>query len=717
MHILSKALIFQILVYSLAVEALISKLVWFGDHGSSLYGCTGPLHMEATFCDETTSYWGCFCSEENALASLLGCLDASGEYVPATVSKLKLICQSWGGVNLDDNKIQQSFELYGTKAAFASEIPGFNMTVPVTVPVKLKDDVRELWHKAYINYLVKNFDNPVWYSLVLVWWFALVMGIATVSNLMKMFCPGLCQRFSGPITNGFRKHILMPALIGKKKNQEVSWSGKMIYMLVPSRLETLVIVVFICLVFVGLFADLHFLDNDPIFKNKRLALNRYEAIRSGIMGTMLTPLLVLFAGRNNFILWLTGWNYATNITYHKWISRISFTLILVHSITYTAFYVEKGVYTDTIKENYVKWGIAGTTVMGLLVFQAMLHFRRRWYETFVLFHVILAVFYIIGCWYHLEILGYLQLIVPAIVLWAFDRVARLIRMVIFGFPTATVTLLDNENGMDNLSNEASTLKVVIPKPKHWKMTPGGHVWIHFLKPTCFWQSHPFTCIESLDGKSIILYCKVKKGVTYNLFKYLLKSEQSKIRVAVEGPYSQPCQYNRTECVSFIAGGNGIPGIYSEAANLAKKRNASKSTVKLHWIIRDYGSIIWFYDQLEALKKVPVETTIYLTRPSKSSVKKDSSKDSESLAEKKSEQSEMIDVLLLKSNLDHITFVEGRPEVEDIIAQDIAEASKSIGFVTCGHPKMVDDIRYCVAQSLTQHKGKRIDFHEMLQVWA
>lgn len=100
--------------------------------------------------------------------------------------------------------------------------------------------------------------------------------------------------------------------------------------------------------------------------------------RSGIMGTILIPLLVLFTGRNNILLWLTGWSYATNITYHKWVSRISFLLILLHSITYTAYFVERNAYKRFMKENYAIWGTVGTVTIELLVFQAILHFRRKW---------------------------------------------------------------------------------------------------------------------------------------------------------------------------------------------------------------------------------------------------------------------------------------------------------------------------------------------------
>ncbi|PYD07639.1 hypothetical protein DND36_32070, partial [Pseudomonas savastanoi pv. glycinea] len=66
---------------------------------------------------------------------------------------------------------------------------------------------------------------------------------------------------------------------------------------------------------------------------------------------------------------------------------------------------------------------------------------------------------------------------------------------------------------------------------------------------------------------------------------------------------------------FLAGGNGIPGIYSEIYDLAKRSaNNSKQMLKLVWIIREAKSISWMFEEMEALKHTKIQTTIYITRP-------------------------------------------------------------------------------------------------------
>ena len=70
-----------------------------------------------------------------------------------------------------------------------------------------------------------------------------------------------------------------------------------------------------------------------------------------------------------------------------------------------------------------------------------------------------------------------------------------------------------------------------------------------------------------------------------------------------------------------------------------------------------------------------------------------------------------------STISHAKFIHGRPCLEDIIKQEISESNGSVAFVSCGHPAMVDEIRYQILQTLTMMKGKRVDFYEQLQIWA
>ena len=291
---------------------------------------------------------------------------------------------------------------------------------------------------------------------------------------------------------------------------------------------------------------------------------------------------------------------------------------------------------------------------------------------------------------------------PAVAVWCFDRAIRIGRLLVFGFPKAEITLLANE-----------TIKVIIPKPSYWKSIPGGHAFIHFVKPTYFWQSHPFTFVDTPDDKNIVLYCKVKGGVTHSLYQLLAKQpdQTTRMTVAVEGPYGESTPAKYADSAVFIAGGNGIPGIYSEVMDIARRLPADSSKVlKLIWVIRDYSSLTWFHEELAALKNTNIQTTLYVTRPEVSS-----SSDVDKKLEDKESNDE--DKESIRSGLSHIEFKEGRPSVEDIVADNVAESSGSVAFVTCGHPVMVDEIRYYSCHQIGNAEHKRVDFYEQLQIWA
>ena len=62
--------------------------------------------------------------------------------------------------------------------------------------------------------------------------------------------------------------------------------------------------------------------------------------RAGILAVANMPILWVFAGRNDVLLWLTGWNFATFNSFHRWISRVVTVQVIVHSIGYTKIYLE-----------------------------------------------------------------------------------------------------------------------------------------------------------------------------------------------------------------------------------------------------------------------------------------------------------------------------------------------------------------------------------------
>lgn len=586
--------------------------------------------------------------------------------------------------------------------------------------------------KIYNYYDQFNKNWSIYYGSALMGYFLVIIIISAITNWTLHLFPSITKHFAGHYSNAWRRYFTLRATHGRRKTS--AWG---IGFIMPSRFESVVIFFFYFLS--ALFCGLDIkVDPGHVMEPVSDSLSSMVAKRTGIIAGFVFPLLVLFAGRNNFVQWVTRWNFATYITYHRWVARVCSLLIIVHAITFSLSDSISGVYYRRMKEEFMIWGTVGCICGGFILVQGLLYFRRKSYELFLILHILLAFFFILGGYYHTVDMGYGIFYLATFAAWAFDRVIRIARILTFGAPKASVTLLAEE-----------TLRVVIPKPKYWKATPGGHAFIHFLRPACFWQSHPFTFTDaSEDGNAIIMYIKLKGGITNSVYKHLINmpGKLSSIRVLVEGPYGEASSAKVYKNAIFVAGGNGIPGIYSECIDIARRKKSDTPRLKLIWVIREWRTLSWFYKELKKLNEVDIDTTIYVTRPeivkgldnfssdtevldSSSSLgdkhqtvkevivdeEKNDELDDDKLKGKESSSNGSV-IENIKQDLNHIVFEEGRPDIEDYVKQEIANTDGSLAFVTCGHPVMVDDIRYSVASNLN-HSKHRIEFFEQLQVWA
>lgn len=704
-----------------------AKIYWYQFYGEDSYqtfGCVNYLYRGATFCEDFLKYdlRLCFCKNLNAIASMVGCWDSMGKKNEKAMEYYVTYCKR-GNVTITVDQIKDAYQYYLENAKTADEIEGFNKTKLLDTPLKVNETLAKIYYDSEWVYL-GNYDRSLYYGAGSVAYWGLVFFIAMVANWSLKIFPSLRTTFNGPVSKAWRKYITLPALMKRKKSDHQKCLGLFDF-LIPTRMESIVVFVFFWFEFGVSAAQIRRVNNDPIFKDKMVAIVRYLGDKTGIVGTVLLPLLFLLSGRNNFLQWLTMWNYSTFIMYHRWIARIVVLLIVLHSIFYTVYFVFYGTYASSMKLNYLVWGTVGTICGGLLCFHSLLLFRRKAYEWFLVLHILLAVFFMVGTWYHLVDLGYLEFMFATIAVWGFDRVARLVRIFIFGFPEAEISLVEGE-----------TLRIVVPKPKYWKAIPGGHVWLHVCCGWSFWQAHPFTFFQSTtDSSKIVFLCKIKKGITKTVADELLLLPGRTIshRVCVDGPYGEPCPVSKHSSAIFLAGGNGIPGMFSEVYDLAKRSaDNSKQMLKLIWVIREAKSVAWMFEELEALRNTKVQTTIYITKPepiasqelqamisgspsdTSSSLDQDEkSKDSE----KKEHVFEQVDVVeQLRDRFPYINFKVGRPSIDDIVQLEIEESNHSAAFVSCGHPVMVDDLRAAVVANIDRTE-KRIDFFEQLQVWA
>jgi hypothetical protein len=231
-------------------------------------------------------------------------------------------------------------------------------------------------------------QSPLYHSLVL-----LMVGIGvpilfTVVQYLP-FVHGLVEKL--------RPYIVYAPLFGSYNMRRHPW--------IPGSIPTVGQSLYIALMFaltIALCGPGYFIQGVPndLGPSVYWDVMSFVVGRTGCFGYAILPLVVLFAGRNNLLLWVTNWSHSTYMIMHRWISRLWALLAIVHSILALALYVKYGIYAKTVKQAWWAWGILATVTTTVLVCFSFKAIRRWSYNAFLLFHILMAVMTIVGCWYH-----------------------------------------------------------------------------------------------------------------------------------------------------------------------------------------------------------------------------------------------------------------------------------------------------------------------------
>jgi predicted ferric reductase len=331
----------------------------------------------------------------------------------------------------------------------------------------------------------------------------------------------------------------------------------------------------------------------------------YISARTGVLAFALAPLVILFSGRNNILLWLTSWSHSTYLVLHRWTARIFTLQIILHSILEFMLYKRQGEVDVEQKQPYWIWGIIATLASVIMVTASALWFRRWSYEIFLIIHIIMAIFVIAGSWYHVELLfsrrwGYEFWLYAACAVWFFDRIIRVGRICKNGMRRSDVTQISE----DIVRIDINGIR--------WDAKPGRHTYAYFpsLNPLRPWENHPFSIIPTtlLQSHSHNLPnpsdsssseheapTDVEKSasfthttihaprtpaelVTSGISLYIRKST-GLTKTLLDGPYpnTSTAAVLRTDRLVLIAGGIGITAILPFLSH--------HPNVSLHWSLR------------------------------------------------------------------------------------------------------------------------------------
>lgn len=159
------------------------------------------------------------------------------------------------------------------------------------------------------------------------------------------------------------------------------------------------------LIFSAVFAFIQLGNHSPNYLYRYSfggAFGTYLGKRTGVMALYLLPLVVLFAGRNNFLLWMTNWPQSRYLLYHRWIARVTVAFMLAHAIAYSIARSSTGLYASMWSKTYWKVGIVALAFGIFSLIQGSRFIRRRAYDLFIITHIVVVIVILATAYWHLK---------------------------------------------------------------------------------------------------------------------------------------------------------------------------------------------------------------------------------------------------------------------------------------------------------------------------
>lgn len=360
-----------------------------------------------------------------------------------------------------------------------------------------------------------------------------------------------------------------------------------------------------------------------------------RGVRAGWLAVAQIPLLIILAGKYNIISLLSGVSYERLNVLHRWTSRITLLLAILHFGYQSYGWQKYGVMS-------LEWAVDECTTTGIAAFVLLLWinlsnlpiFRLFSYEVFVIQHLISFFGFIIAIMYHLPttaLQSRVYIYIP-IGLWFVDRC---IQGVVYGYrslhSTATITALEGNATYIRLSGKTM---------KHW--SPGSFMLLSIPRFGLM-QSHPATIVSTPTSHAgdLVFILKSQRGFTKRLLAgagdRLISHQQQdkrdekskhnmpvvKHRAFMHGPYGgSQSDFGAFDSICLIAGSTGITFTLSLLQNLSDRLAAGSRLplrrIQLIWCVQSSSWTRWCKDELSSAWRtlhdagIDVDISIYVT---------------------------------------------------------------------------------------------------------
>lgn len=342
-----------------------------------------------------------------------------------------------------------------------------NATDPLTYAAVLPKKVFALHLIDVEGNRINEYRNSL-YSLIIV----LSAAVIPIAVSLLRFLP-----WPAAWVTKFHAYLIDPPLFGSKHSTPVWGLGIM-----PTRGQA-IFILYLWVVNVTLSSVGYDTRLGTWYETVQATLMRSVAKRLGVLSYANVPLVILYAGRNNFLLWVTNWSHSTFLLLHRWAAFICMLHAVLHSLIFLEIALHSEGWSGKFTSPNWYWGCGGTIGFVVLIIKSIQPIRRRMYEIFLIAHIIIVALVIVSLYKHVQLnytdaYGYQNWMWLASVIWGFDRLVRMVRWLLTGFKRAYLTPIDEDY-----------YRLDIPG-----LSADGHVYLHFptLSTWKFWESHPFS---------------------------------------------------------------------------------------------------------------------------------------------------------------------------------------------------------------------------------
>ncbi|CAK7221776.1 hypothetical protein SBRCBS47491_004643 [Sporothrix bragantina] len=515
---------------------------------------------------------------------------------------------------------------------------------------------------------------------------------------------------------------------------------------IPRRLDLLIVSAFWITAIV-----LSFVRYDSFSGNLSTVANQnwqLSADRTGILSYACLPFLWLFGGRNNIFLWATDFSFRSFNIFHRHVAWVATFEAIVHSINYTVLYtVYSSSYASSYESNYFYMGVVATITMSLMVVLAHSWLRQKFYESFLIIHIVLAIvtIYALLCHTNFENETWQGYLYPVVAIWGFDRAVRIVRVLYCNLHVKfSKGFIHNETTVRYFA-DADLLRIEMSPGVRAPFKPGPGQYYYLYQPMALlgWENHPFTLgayttkdmpaghngvasmtsITSIAGSyesSLVFYVRPYDGWTQRLRKQCQKAADGIVhpKLLIEGPYGEKADLHHFDTLLLFVGGTGIASAVPyilDHIQRAENGTTRTTNIQLIWSGRQKAMFEHIADTelRDALQRNDFHANFYITgrAPVTSTAvnvlgEKMDDRETPSLPQVKaipgasSNSSDSASASSIQAPA--YIFINGRPDVKQLVAATVEQSkasSSKVAVLVCGPAQMGDDSRAAVFTAL------------------